>query len=65
MDEIPALTSNAHVERPDRDPRRQQDPHARRRHKPKEPQPSTETQKAEDPADPTPRIVGSRLDVRA
>lgn len=63
MDEIPALTSNAHVERPDRDPARQQDPHARRRQpKPKNPQPSA----SEEPvAEEGTGYIGTRLDVRA
>jgi hypothetical protein len=69
--EIPALTSNAHVDRPDRDPTHRKDPygHRQKRNKPNPPPARAAAAKAasapEQPAEGDEPVVGSRLDVRA
>ncbi|MGE0042263.1 MAG: hypothetical protein AB7H88_17015 [Vicinamibacterales bacterium] len=67
--EIPALTSNALVDRPDRDPTHRKDPYGQRQRRQK-PAPARAAASRKAPATDEPGegdapMVGSRLDVRA
>ncbi|MGE3274500.1 MAG: hypothetical protein AB7O67_05275 [Vicinamibacterales bacterium] len=72
MNEIPALTSHAPIERPDRDPRPREDPYGQRHKRQRHPAHQDRAAAAAapsttgEPAAPEePPVVGSRLDVRA